>query len=156
MFSLFFPQKLKEAITKTRPSVNYAKDWLGQLFLIPGLEKGYISPMVMITMGQSTAISCVLRHFRHDDNQPTKQPGDPIASLLLTSVRRQSSSIKSYSKSLDKEKKIKYPLARCALDRPNTDNCHVSVCDYKNTSQGSPRWSSEEFARLPATSALPG
>ena len=29
---------------KTRPSVNYAKDWLGQLFLIPGLVlsgKGY-------------------------------------------------------------------------------------------------------------------
>ena len=69
--------------------------------------------MVMITMGQSTAISCVLRHFRHDDNQPTKQPGDPIASLLLTSVRRQSSSIKSYSKSLDKEKgkSILWPAA---------------------------------------------
>ena len=65
--------------------------------------------MVMITMGQSTAISCVLRHFRHDDNQPSKQPGDPIASLLLTSVRRQSFSIKSYSKSLDKEKEKSIP-----------------------------------------------
>ena len=25
-----------------RPSVNYAKDWLDQLFLFPGLEKGFI------------------------------------------------------------------------------------------------------------------
>ena len=25
--------------TKTSPSVSHAKDWLGQLFLIPGLEK---------------------------------------------------------------------------------------------------------------------
>ena len=26
---------------ETRPSVNYAKDWLDQLFLFPGLEKGF-------------------------------------------------------------------------------------------------------------------
>ena len=25
---------------QTRPSVNYAKDWLDQLFLFPGLGKG--------------------------------------------------------------------------------------------------------------------
>ena len=25
---------------RIRPSVNYAKYWFGQLFLIPGLEKG--------------------------------------------------------------------------------------------------------------------
>ena len=37
---------------------------------------------------------CVFSHFRLGDeqpnNQPTNQPGDPRASLLLTSVRRQS------------------------------------------------------------------
>ena len=26
---------------ETRPSVNYAKDWLDQLFLFPGVEKGF-------------------------------------------------------------------------------------------------------------------
>ena len=26
---------------ETRPSVNYAKDWLDQLFLFPGLEKSF-------------------------------------------------------------------------------------------------------------------
>ena len=36
--------------TKTRPSVSHAKDWLGQLFLIPGLEK--VSSMDVITLGQ--------------------------------------------------------------------------------------------------------
>ena len=34
---------------------------------------------------------CVFSHFRHgDNNQTTNQPGDPSASLLLTSMRRQS------------------------------------------------------------------
>ena len=31
--------------------------------------------------------------FRHGDNRPTNQPGDPRASLLLISVRRQSFAI---------------------------------------------------------------
>ena len=68
--------------------------------------------MVMIAMGQSTAISCVLRHFRHDDNQPTKQPGDPIASLLLTSVRRHPQ-LKATGNLLIKrrEKSIPWPAA---------------------------------------------
>ena len=33
---------------------------------------------------------CVFSHFWHGDEQTNKQPGDPSASLLLTSVRRQS------------------------------------------------------------------
>ena len=33
--------------------------------------------------------ACVLGHFRHGDEQTNEQPGDPRASLLLTSVRRQ-------------------------------------------------------------------
>ena len=36
--------------TKTRPSVSHAKDWFGQLILIPGLESG--SSMDVITLGQ--------------------------------------------------------------------------------------------------------
>ena len=36
---------------------------------------------------------CVFSHFRHGDERTTEQPGDPSASLLLTSVRRQSFAI---------------------------------------------------------------
>ena len=42
-------------IGNTRPSVNFAKDWLDQSFLIPGLVRKRILPMDVITMGQSTA-----------------------------------------------------------------------------------------------------
>ena len=72
---------------KTRTSVNNAKDWLDQLFLIPCLKRG-ITYMNVITMGQSTTISCSLGHFRHCDKHPTTgQLGDPRASLLLTSEK---------------------------------------------------------------------
>ena len=40
----------------TRPSVNHAKDYIGQLFLIPGLVWERVSPMDVITLGQSTTI----------------------------------------------------------------------------------------------------
>ena len=41
--------------------------------------------------GQSQQLFvCVFSHFRHGDERTTEQPGDPSASLLLTSVRRQS------------------------------------------------------------------
>ena len=39
---------------------------------------------------------CVFSHFRHGDERTTKQPGDPSASLLLTSVRRQSFAIQNF------------------------------------------------------------
>ena len=52
----------------TRPSVNYAKDWLD-------------------LWGSQQPFSCVFGHFRHSDKQPTEQPGDTRASLLLTSEK---------------------------------------------------------------------
>ena len=40
-----WPVKGRIILKRTRPSVNYAKDWLDQLFLFPGLvwstEKGF-------------------------------------------------------------------------------------------------------------------
>ena len=39
----------------TRPSVDYAKDWLDQSFLFPGLEKGFTYDMDVIT-GEQPAI----------------------------------------------------------------------------------------------------
>ena len=41
---------------KTRPSINYTKDWAGQLFLFPGLAWKRESPMDVITRRQSTTI----------------------------------------------------------------------------------------------------
>ena len=44
--------------------------------------------------GQSQQLFvCVFSHFRHGDKRTTEQPGDPSASLLLISVRRQSFAI---------------------------------------------------------------
>ena len=43
--------------------------------------------------GSQQPFSSVLGHFRHGDDQMNEQPGDPSASLLLTSVRRQSFAI---------------------------------------------------------------
>ena len=74
----------KQRQRQIRPSVHHAKEWLGQLFLIPGLEK-------CITYGCG--------HFNNDfpvnqaffgmltTKRTTKQPGDPSASLLLTSEK---------------------------------------------------------------------
>ena len=58
---------------QTRPSVNYAKDWLDQLFLIPGLVwcgKGYHLWMWSPWDSQKP-FSCVLGHFRHGDVKTT-------------------------------------------------------------------------------------
>ena len=52
----------------TRPSVNYEKDWLD-------------------LWGSQQPFSCVFGHFRHGDKQPTEQPGDTRASLLLISEK---------------------------------------------------------------------
>ena len=62
---------------ETRPSVNYAKDWLDQLLLIP-LEKGIIYGCDH-NYGSVNNHFPVLGHFRHGDDN---QPGDPRASLL--------------------------------------------------------------------------
>ena len=48
---------------ETRPTVNYAKNWLDQLFLLSGLEKenGFI--LVVFTKGQSTTIFMCIKPF---------------------------------------------------------------------------------------------
>ena len=68
-------------------SVNYAKDWLDQLFLFPGLEKGFNYgcdhygpvtnhfPVYWAIFGMVTT------------ERTNEQPGDPSASLLLTSEK---------------------------------------------------------------------
>ena len=52
-----------ECVEGTRPSVNYAKDWLGQLFLISGLVWKRVSPMDVVTFGLSTTIFLCIRPF---------------------------------------------------------------------------------------------
>ena len=46
---------------RTRPSVNYAKDWLNHSFLFPGLEKGFT--LDVITRGRSSAIFLCIGPF---------------------------------------------------------------------------------------------
>ena len=62
---------LDDSLGKIRPSVNYAKDWLDQLFLFSGLEK--VSPWMWPLGGSQQPFSCILGHFRHGDTQPNKQ-----------------------------------------------------------------------------------
>ena len=58
--------------TKTSPSVSHAKDWLGQLFLIPGLIwSGKVYHLWMWTLQQR--FSCESGLFRHADNQTNDQ-----------------------------------------------------------------------------------
>ena len=70
---------------KTRPSVNYVKDWHGQLFLIPGLVWKRMSPLNAIIRATSAAIFCIWPFSAWW--RTNGQPGDPIASLLLTSEK---------------------------------------------------------------------
>ena len=49
-----------------------------------------VSPWMWSLWGSQQPFSCLLGHFRHGDNKPTKQLGDPSASVLLTSVRKHS------------------------------------------------------------------
>ena len=78
-------------IQRKRPSVNYAKDWHDQLFLIRDLVwsgKGYHLWMLSL-WGSRQPFFCVFGHFRHGDTQTIEQtknnqPGDPRASLLST------------------------------------------------------------------------
>ena len=55
-------EDLNKMVTRPR-SVTYAKDWLGQLFLISGLVWKKVSPMDVITKGQSTTIFPCIRPF---------------------------------------------------------------------------------------------
>ena len=61
-------------IDKTRPSVNYAKDWLPLIFPV---WRG-VSIMDVITVGQSIAIFSMVT---------IQQLGDPSANLLVTSQK---------------------------------------------------------------------
>ena len=63
----------------------YCGDGLVWYFLVWS-GKG-ILPMDVITKAQSTAISCVWDHFRDGDKGTPTQPGDPRASLLLTTEK---------------------------------------------------------------------
>ena len=55
--------KRGKSLKCTRPSVNSAKDWFGQLFLISGLVWKRVSPMDVVTKGQSTTIFHGIRPF---------------------------------------------------------------------------------------------
>ena len=78
---------IKTKSETTRPSVNFAKDWLDQLFHIFGLGKG-----TSYGCDHSRAVN---NHFSVHlaifgtvtTKRTTKQLGDPSASLLLTSEK---------------------------------------------------------------------
>ena len=111
-------------VNKTRPSVNYANNWLDQIFPFPGL----------VWPGKGFYLGCY--HYRAINNhfplyraifgmvtndQTNKQLGDHSASLLLTSVGRQSfAKIFTYSNIPVKIKKlisqVSQPLAGAVLD----------------------------------------
>ena len=94
----------------TRPSVNYAKDWLDHSFLFlswPCLVWKKSFTLYVITRGQSTTTFLYIGPFSAWW-QPNNQPGDPSASLLLTSVRRQSFAIDSDGDFFQESPKIKY------------------------------------------------
>ena len=74
---------------KTRPSVNYAKDWMDHSFVFPCLVwsgKGFHFGCDHQGGSQQT-FSCVLGHFQRRDERTNKQPGDPSVSLLLTNEK---------------------------------------------------------------------
>ena len=50
-------------LVPTRPSVNYVKDWLDQLFLFPGLVWKRVSPMHVIARLQSTTLFLCIGPF---------------------------------------------------------------------------------------------
>ena len=66
------PPSIKESNLKlTRPSVNYAKDWLDHSFLFPGLvwfEKRVLF-WIWSLGGSQQPFFCVLGHFRHGHEQ---------------------------------------------------------------------------------------
>ena len=82
----------------TKGQIQCHSWWMDQLFLFflmcSGLEKGFT--LDVITRGQSTTIFLCIGPFStwwQTNKRTNEQPGDPSASLLLTSVRRQSFAI---------------------------------------------------------------
>ena len=51
------------------------------------MERSFTNGCDVITRALSTAISCILGHFRHGEEQTLNQPDDPRASLLLTTEK---------------------------------------------------------------------
>ena len=89
------------------------KDWLGQLFLIPGLVWKMVSPFhrwMCSLSGSQQPFSCVLGHFRHGDNQTHNRTTDPSASQLL--MRRQSFAIMFLSNGLYSQWNSHIPIGK--------------------------------------------
>ena len=89
-FTLVVITSFKVTILVTRPIVNYEKDWLYHLFPFPGLvwsEKEFYFGCDHQGEGNNHywAIFGMVTNERTNE-----QTGEPSASLLLTSVRRQS------------------------------------------------------------------
>ena len=75
-------------IIEEQDPVSIMQDFVGRLFLIPGLVwsgKGYHLWMWSLWGSQHQPFTYVLGHLRHGDNRTNEQLGDPRASLLLTS-----------------------------------------------------------------------
>ena len=73
---------------KLDPSVNYAKDWLDQLFLIPGLEKGIIHGCHHYgAVNNHFPVYWAICLVTVTPNRTNNQLGDSRASLLLTSEK---------------------------------------------------------------------
>ena len=96
LFAMIFKENWEEINSinsiydRTRLSVNYAKDWLDQLFLFPGLVwKTLFFTLNVVTGG------AIQSHFHVNEaifgmvtnKQPNIQLDDPSASLLLTSEK---------------------------------------------------------------------
>ena len=144
------------AITKTIPSFNYAKDWLRQLFLNPGLQKGAYRLWLWSLWGSRQPFPVYYAIF---GMMTTNQPNNRVILLQVCSWPVWEGSIfqlKATVNLLIKRRKKSSPWPAAHWIALILIIVIVSVCDYKNTPQGSPRWSSEEFARLLATSASPG
>ena len=83
----------------TRPSVNYANDWLDHSFHVPGLEKGFT--LDVITRAQSTSISMCNGPFSACWH-PTEQTNNQVSLVQACSwpVRRKSFAIVRVSLSM--------------------------------------------------------
>ena len=110
----------------TRPSVNYAKDWLDHSFLFPGLKKSFT--LDVITRWQSTSIFLCIKPFsawwwtnEQTNKRTNEQLGDPRASLLLSSEKA----------ILCKQVFWALPLTRTVEDLPFCRQvCYVPIASY--------------------------
>ena len=89
LYSSFFWTDVFVFSSLMRLKSSWVLFWLDQLFLFPGLVLyGTGFRLWMGSQGGSQqSFCCVLGHFRHGDKQTNNQPGDPRASLLLTSEK---------------------------------------------------------------------